>query len=80
MSEDTVISKEQAIWFGKLQNREIDIVDEVWLESTNRLTSEVKVTGPYERIMLDQWVVRVRRENSGFAMVWRVLEKGEDSE
>ncbi len=80
MSEDVSISKEQAIWFGKLHNKEINIVDDVWLKSYNNLTKETKVTGPYERVMLEQWVTRARRENSGFAMVWEILEKGEIDE
>lgn len=77
MSDEVGISKEKAKWFGQLQNKEIEIKDPVMLLSKNiRVGTEV-LTGPYEREMVQEWLVRAVRENSGYAMEWEIKEIGE---
>jgi len=64
MSEGAVLTKEQAIRFGKIQSGEIEIEDPVMLHTYNKVTGETKITQPYEREMLEMWISRAGREHS----------------
>ncbi len=75
------ITREQAVYFGKLQNKEIDIVDEVWLKTTHVADGRVIWSGPMEREFLESWLDRATAENSQDCVKWVLCEeKGECDE
>ena len=64
MSEGAVLTKEQAVRFGKIQSGEIEIEDPVMLHTYNKVTKKTLVTGEYEREMVTVWLNRAKREHS----------------
>ena len=64
MSESSILTNEQAILFGKIQNGEIEIEDPVMLHTYNKQTEKTLVTGPYLREALQVWISRSEREHS----------------
>ena len=64
MSEGAVLTKEQAVRFGKIQSGEIEIEDPVMLHTYNKVIGETKITQPHEREMLKIWIERAKREHS----------------
>ncbi len=73
------ITREQAVYFGKLQSQEIEIVDEVWLKTVHVSDGHVVWSGPFERSFLQNWLDRATAENSQDCVTWFMEEeKGEE--
>ena len=78
MSEGSVLTKEQALLFGKIQSGEVEIEDPVMLHTYNKVTGETLVTGEYERGMLQVWCSRAKREHSDECLSFSLKEVGEE--